>query len=100
MRGSLKAVLARVDRLAARMQPSRRRSPDAVPRRSADVVPRYRTLDGVVKAVSQTDGIGLIDVDAFTTLVVRTDNSVYRITILTPHLREVLVQGQSAHAPV
>ncbi len=62
-------------------------------RRSADVVPRYRTLDGVVKAVSQTDGIGLIDVDAFTTLVVRTDNSVYRITILTPHLREVLVQG-------
>ena len=62
-------------------------------RRSPDLVPRYRTLDGVVKAASQTDGIGLIDVDAFTTLVVRTDNSVYRITILTPHLREVLVQG-------
>ncbi len=62
-------------------------------RRSPDVVPRYPTLDGVVKAVSQTDGIGLIDVDAFTTLVVRTDNSVYRITILQPHLREVLVQG-------
>ncbi len=61
-------------------------------RRSPDVVPRYRTLDGVV-TVSQTDGIGLIDVDAFTTLVVRTDNSVYRITILTPHAREVLVQG-------
>ncbi len=39
------------------------------------------------------DGIGLIDVDAFTTLVVRTDNSVYRITILTPHLRELVVQG-------
>ncbi len=62
-------------------------------RRGPDSVPRYRTLDGVVKAVSQTDGIGLIDVDAFTTLVVRTNNSVYRITILTPHLREVLVQG-------
>ena len=43
--------------------------------------------------MSQADGIGLIDVDAFTTLVVRTDNSVYRITILTPHLREVWVQG-------
>ena len=42
---------------------------------------------------AQTDGIALLDVDAFTTLVVRTDNSVYRITILTPHLREVLVQG-------
>ena len=62
-------------------------------RRSPDVVPRYRTLDGVIKAVSQTDGIELIDVDAFTTLVVRTDNSIYRITILTPHLREVVVQG-------
>ena len=35
----------------------------------------------------------MIEVDAFTTLVVRTDNSVYRITILTPHAREVLVQG-------
>ena len=61
--------------------------------RSPDVVPRHRTLDGIVAAVSQADGIGLIDVDAFTTLVVRTDNSVYRITILTPHAREVLVQG-------
>ena len=47
----------------------------------------------LIEAVSQADGIGLIDVDAFTTLVVRTDNSVYRITILTPHLREVVVQG-------
>ena len=64
------------------------------PRRSSpEVVPRHRTLDGIVAAVSQTDGIGLIDVDAFTTLVVRTRNSVYRITILKPHAREVLVQG-------
>ncbi len=62
-------------------------------RRSPDVVPRHRTLDGIVAAVSQADGIALLDLDAFATLVVRTDNSVYRITILTPHLREVLVQG-------
>ena len=47
----------------------------------------------LIEAVSQADGIALIDVDAFTTLVVRTDNSVYRITILTPHAGEVLVQG-------
>ena len=39
-------------------------------RRSADVVPRHRTLDGVIKAASQADGIALIDVDAFTTLAV------------------------------
>ena len=31
--------------------------------------------------------------DVFTTLVVRTDNSVYRIMILKPHACEVLVQG-------
>ena len=35
----------------------------------------------------------MIDVDASTTLVVRTDNSVYRITIVGPYAREVLVQG-------
>ena len=62
-------------------------------RRSPDVVPRHRTLDGFVEAASRANGIGLIDVDAFTTLVVRTDNSVYRITILKPHTREVLVEG-------
>ncbi len=56
------------------------------------MVPRHRTLDGVVEAVSQADGVGLIEVDTFTTLAVRTDNSVYRITILKPHAREVLVQ--------
>ncbi len=55
--------------------------------------PRRRTVDGFIKAVSQADGISLIEVDAFATLVVRTDNSVYRITILKPHAREVLVQG-------
>ncbi len=73
--------------------PSARNTTPHPRRRSPDVVPRHRTLDGVIKAVSQSDGIGLIDVDALTTLVVRTDNSVYRITILTPHAREVLVQG-------
>ena len=62
-------------------------------RRSPDVVPRRRTLHGFTEAVSRADGIGLVDVDAFTTLVVRTRNSVYRITILTPHRHEVLVQG-------
>ncbi|HJN45377.1 MAG: hypothetical protein CL477_10775 [Acidobacteria bacterium] len=58
-----------------------------------ELVRRHRTLDGFIAAVSQTDGIDLIEVDALSTLVVQTDNSVYRITILTPHAREVLVQG-------
>ena len=44
---------------------------------SSDLVPRHRSLDGFTEAVSQADGIGLTEVDAFTTLVVQTDNSVY-----------------------
>ncbi len=57
------------------------------------MAPQHRTLDGIVAAVSQADGIALLDVDAFATLVVRTRNSVYRITILKPHVRKVVVQG-------
>ena len=56
-------------------------------------VPRHRTLDGFVEAVSEADGIILTDLDAFTTLVVQTDNSVYEIMILQPYAREVFVQG-------
>ena len=60
---------------------------------AAPLAPRHGTLDGFVEAVSRADGIGLADVDAFTTLVVQTDNSVYQITILQPYRREVVVQG-------
>ena len=64
---------------------------DATP---SDLVPRHRTLDGFVECASQAEGVGLTDVDTFTdTLVVKTDNSVYRITIVQPHTREVVVQG-------
>ncbi len=60
---------------------------------ATNLVPRHHTLDGFVEAVSQADGVGLTDVDTLTTLVVRTDNSVYQITILQGHTREVLVKG-------
>ena len=56
-------------------------------------IPRHRTLGGFVEAVSHTEGVGLADVDAFTTLVVQTDNSVYQITVLQPYAREVFVEG-------
>ncbi len=45
------------------------------------------------EVVSDRRMVDLTDMDAFTTLVVRTDNSVYRITILKPHVRKVVVQG-------
>ena len=81
-----------------RTDTSSRVSPEPARPQSQDqtvtvAVPRHRTLDGFVDAVSQADGIGLADVDAFTTLVVQTDNSVYQITILQPHARDVYVQG-------
>ncbi len=66
---------------------------DALPEPTADIVPRQCTLDGFVEAASQTQGVGLTDVDVLTTLVVHTENSVYHITILQPYMREVLVQG-------
>ena len=51
---------------------------------SSNLVARRRTLNGFVEAASQADGVGLTDVDTFTTLVVKTDNSVYQITIVGP----------------
>jgi hypothetical protein len=57
------------------------------------VVPRRCTLDGFVEAVSKAQGVALSHVDALSTLVVQTENSVYRITVLRPHAREVVVQG-------
>ena len=44
--------------------------PEPVGRRPG---PRHGTLDGVLEAVSQTEGIGLTELDAFTTLAVRTE---------------------------
>ena len=65
---------------------------------SSDLVPRHRTLNGFVEAASQADGVGLTDVDTFTTLVVKTDNSVYQITIVQPYKREVFVQEWVANS--
>ncbi len=67
--------------------------PQASGRADTVVIPRRCTLDGFINEVSQADGINLTDVDALTTLVVQTENSVYHITILKPHTKEVLVQG-------
>ena len=65
-------------------------------RRAPEVVPR--PLDGFIEAAAQAGGIGVIQLDAFTTLVVQTAHSVYRITILKPYAREVLVEG-GTHFP-
>jgi hypothetical protein len=51
------------------------------------------TLDGFVKGVSHASGVHLAALDPITTLLVRTENSLYRIIVRTPHEQEVLVQG-------
>ena len=57
------------------------------------VVPRRCTLDGFAAEVSQTDGIGLADLDPITTLLVRTENSLYQIVVVQPRRKAVLVRG-------
>ena len=59
------------------------------------VVPRRCTLDGFAEEVSQTPGVDLTALDPITTLLVRTENSLYRITVREPNGRAVWVQGGS-----
>ena len=59
------------------------------------VVPRRCTLDGFAEEVAQTPGVDLTALDPITILLVRTENSLYRITVREPHRRAVLVQGGS-----
>ncbi len=56
-------------------------------------MPRRCTLDGFATEVSQTNGIGLADLDPITTLLVRTENSRYEIVVVEPRRKVVLVQG-------
>ena len=48
------------------------------------MVPRRCTLDGFTCEVASADGVGLHELDAFTTLVVKTFNSLYRVVVLDP----------------
>ena len=61
--------------------------------RAGGLVPRRCTLEGYAEAVSRADGVGLADLDPITTLLVRTENSLYQITVLQPRRTAVLVQG-------
>ena len=57
------------------------------------VVPKQCTLDGIVDAVSDRDGIGLREVEPLGTLLARTENSVYRIIPLEVGSSRILIQG-------
>ena len=56
-------------------------------------VPRHCTLDGFTDEVTSADGVGLHELDAFSTLVVKTINSLYRVVLLDPPRPRILIQG-------
>jgi hypothetical protein len=59
------------------------------------LVPRAATLHGFVETVTSVGGLSIAELDPITPLVVRTENSLYRITVLEPSCRRILVQGGS-----
>lgn len=61
------------------------------PRGEGTLVPRRATLEGFAKEVSARDGVCLAELEPLTTLLVRTQNSVYRIIVIEGS--SVLVQG-------
>jgi hypothetical protein len=57
------------------------------------LVPRVATLHGFVETVSDGGGLSIAELEPITPLLIRTENSLYRITVLEPRGRRILVQG-------
>jgi hypothetical protein len=72
-----------------------RRPPLDAPPSTAErrLVPRDATLHGFVDTVARVGGVSIAELDPITPLVVRTENSLYRIVVLEPRGRRILVQG-------
>jgi hypothetical protein len=58
-----------------------------------DLVPRCCTVDGFAAVADHRDGIDVRRVESLTELLVKTMNSMYRVTVLDPFGSEVLVSG-------
>ena len=56
-------------------------------------VPRRCTLDGFTAEVTRAKGVGLGELEALTTVLIRTLNSLYRIVVLEPPRPRILIQG-------
>jgi len=59
------------------------------------MVPRRSTLDGFAEEISRRGGLNITGLEPITPLIVRTENTLYRITILEPFRFRILVQGGS-----
>ena len=60
---------------------------------SAVLVPRRCTLDGFTNEVARIEGVYLRDLDPISTLRVKTENTLYEITVSQPLRSAVLVRG-------
>ena len=56
-------------------------------------VPRQCTLDGFTTEVALADGVGLGELEALSTLLIKTLNSLYRVIVLEPPRPRILIQG-------
>ena len=56
-------------------------------------VPRRCTLDGFTSEAATAPGVALTELDALSTLVVKTLNSLYRVVVLDPPRTRILIQG-------
>ena len=60
---------------------------------NSTIATRRCTLDGFVSAVKGAEGVGMGDLDALTTVLVKTLNTLYRIIVLEPPHSTILIQG-------
>ncbi|HVR30930.1 MAG TPA: hypothetical protein VMS86_15510 [Thermoanaerobaculia bacterium] len=72
---------------------TRRLQSEAITTGERRLVPRGSTLTGFVDEVARVGGLSIAELDPITPLVVRTENSLYRIIVLEPRGRRILVQG-------
>jgi hypothetical protein len=63
--------------------------------RETAVVPRRYTLDGFIEETSAVAGLDMAVLEPFTTVLVRTENTLYRLVVLNPSEHAVVVQGGS-----
>ena len=92
-RGVVECTHAWLVQTAVACQHVRRTATQSSIRHDDGFVPRRCTLDGFAQEVALTEGVGLAELESLTTLLVRTDNSLYRITVLQPPQPKILVQG-------
>jgi len=74
-------------------QTSTHESVRLTPDTSRVFVPGRCTLDGFAAAVAAAEGVAIAELDPITTLHVRTQNTLYEITVPRPPLSRVLVRG-------